>query len=66
MIGGGVEATGGRDQFPGHLHAQEHFAPGFVVVAGGCEDLWNALGREAVVQEADDGLPMGGAQGTST
>ena len=35
MIGGGVETTGGRDQFSGHFHAQQHFASGFFVVAGG-------------------------------
>jgi len=43
MGGGGIETTGRREQFPGHLHAQEHFAPGFLVVAGGLEDLGDAL-----------------------
>ncbi len=49
MVGGGIEATGGRDQFSGHFHAQEHFAPGFVVVAAGLEDVWDALGGGAVL-----------------
>jgi hypothetical protein len=49
MVGGGVETTGGRDQLPGHLHAQEHFAPGFVVIGGGLEDVGDALGGGAVV-----------------
>jgi hypothetical protein len=47
MGGGGVETTGGRDQLPGHFHAYEHFAPGFLVVAGGLEDVWDALGGGA-------------------
>jgi len=64
MVGGGVETTGGRDQFPGHLHAYEHFVSGFIVVAGGFEDLLDALWGGAVLQEAEDGLPVWGAQGT--
>ncbi len=64
MIGGGVETTSGRDQFPGHPHAYEHFAPGFLVVAGDFEDLLDALWGGTVLQEAEDGLPMWGAQGT--
>jgi len=47
MVGGGIETTGGRDQFPGHFHADEHFASGFLVVAGGLEDVWDALGGGA-------------------
>ncbi len=49
MGGGGVETTGGRNQLPRHFHADEHFAPGFLVVAGGCEDLGDALRGGAVV-----------------
>jgi len=49
MGGGGVETTGGRDQLPGHFHADEHLAPGFFVVAGGLEDVRDALGGGAVV-----------------
>jgi hypothetical protein len=49
MVGCGIETTGGRDQFSRHLHAYEHFAPGFLVVAGGLEDLWDALGGGAVL-----------------
>ena len=66
IIGGGVETTGERDQFPGHPHADEHFAPGFIVVAGGFEDVLNASGGGAVVQEVEDGLPMWGAQRAGT
>ena len=43
MVGGGVEATGGRDEFPGLAHAQEHFAAGFVVIAGGVENGFDVL-----------------------
>jgi hypothetical protein len=49
MVGSGVETTGGRDQLPGRFHAQEHFAPGFVVIAGSREDLGDALRGGAVV-----------------
>jgi hypothetical protein len=49
MGGGGIEAAGRRDQLPGHFHAYEHFAPGFLVVAGGLEDRWDALRGGAVV-----------------
>ena len=65
MVGGGVETTGGRDQFPGHIHAYEHFTSCYIVVAGGLEDVRDALGSGTVLQEAEDGLPMRGAQGTS-
>ena len=64
MIGRGVETTGGRDQFSGHLHAHQHFASGFAVVAGGLEDVRDGLGDIAVLQEAQDGLPVGRADGT--
>ncbi len=64
MVGRGVETTGGRDQFSGHLHAYQHFASGFAVVAGGLKNVRDALGRVAVLQEAEDGLPIGGADGT--
>ncbi len=66
MVGGGIETTRGGDQFPGQLHACEHFAPRFMVVAGGFEDCRDALRGGAVLQEAEDGLPMWGVQGTST
>ena len=64
MVGGGVETTGGRDQFSGHFHTHQHFASGFAVVAGGLKNVRDALGRVAVLQEAEDGLPIGGADGT--
>ena len=64
MLGGGVETPGGGNQFSGPLHAYEHFASGFAVVAGGFEDVGDALGRVAVLQEAQDGQPVGGAKGT--
>ena len=64
MMGGGVETPGGRDQFPGALHAQEHFAPCFAVVAGGLQNVGDALGRVAVLQEAQDGLSVGRVDGT--
>ncbi len=64
MVGGSVETTGGRDQFSGHFHAHQHFASGFVIVAGGLEDVRDGPGDIAVLQEAQDGLPVGRADGT--
>ncbi len=66
MVGGRVETTGGRDEFTGHLHAQQHFASGFAVVAGGLENVRDGPGDIAVLQEAQDGLPIGRADGTGT
>src|SRR5438045_9713825 len=54
MIGGGVETTGGRDQFPGHFHTHQHFATGFAVVAGGLQNVGDGPGGVAVLQEAQD------------
>ena len=64
MVGGRVETAGGRDQFAGLQHAHEHFASGFAVVAGGGQNVGNAPGRVAVLQEVQDGLPVGGPEGT--
>ncbi len=66
MVGGGVETTGGRDQFSGHFHAHQHFASGFAVVAGGLQNVRDGLGDSAVLQEAQDGLSIGRADGTGT
>ena len=66
MVGGRVETTGRRDQFSGHFHAHQHFASGFAVVAGGLEDVRDGLGGVAVLQKAQDGLPVGRADGTGT
>ena len=49
MVGGGIETTGGRGQFSGHMHALQHFASCIVVVAGGLEDVRDAVGSGAVV-----------------
>ena len=49
MVGGGVEATGGRDEFASVFHTEKHFAPGLVVVAGGGEDGGDGLGGGAVM-----------------
>ena len=38
MVGDGVEAMTEGNEFTGLGHTQEHFATGFVVVAGGGED----------------------------
>ena len=56
MIGGGVETTGGRDQFSGHLHAHQHFASGFAVVAGGLKNVRDGPGDSAVLQKAEDSV----------
>ena len=54
MVGGSVETTGGRDQFSGPIHAYQHFASGFAVVAGGLENVRDGPGGVAVLQEAQD------------
>ena len=64
MGGGGVETTRGRDQFSGHFHAHQHFVSGFFVLAGGFENVWDSLGSVALLQEMEDGLPVGRADGT--
>ena len=64
MVGSRVETAGGRDQFAGPKHAHEHFASGFAVVAGGLQNVGDAPGGVAVLQEAEDGLPVGGTDGT--
>ena len=66
MVGGRVETTGRRDQFSGHFHAHQHFASGFAVVAGGLENVRDGSGGVAVLQEAQDGLPVGRVDGTGT
>jgi len=63
VVGGGIEATSGGEEFAGLLHANEHFAPGVVVVGGSVEDGGYVLGRGAGVQEVENGLTMGGVQG---
>jgi len=64
MVGGGVETPGGRDQFSGHFHAHQHFASCVSVIAGGLKNILDGLGGVAVLQEAEDGLPVGRADGT--
>ena len=44
MVGGGVETTGGREQFSGPLHAHQHFASCVSVVAGGLKNILDGLG----------------------
>ena len=66
MVGGGVETTGGRDQFTGHFHTHQHFASGFAIIAGGLKNVRDGLGDITVLQEAQDGLPVGRADGTGT
>lgn len=41
MVEGSVEAAIKGDEFAGVLHAHEHFAAGFVVVAGGGQDVFD-------------------------
>ena len=59
MVDGGVNATGRRDEFTCHFHAQEHFAPGFVIVAGCFEDIFDVAGVGLFAEEVQDGLTMG-------
>ena len=44
MVGGGVEAATEGDEFTGLLHAHEHFASGFVVIAGCDQDIFDGTG----------------------
>ena len=48
MVGSGVETRGRGDEFACVFHAQEHFASGFVVVAGGGEDGFDGVGGETM------------------
>ena len=66
MTGGGVEARGGGDELTGGLHAQEHFATGFVVVAGGGQDVFDVLRSGILQEELEDGLPVLGADRAGT
>ena len=52
VVGGGVETTVEGDEFASHLHAHEHFAPGFVVIAGGGEDVFDVTGIGTFAQES--------------
>jgi hypothetical protein len=61
----GVETAPDQDEFAGLFHAQHHFAPGFVVIAGGGEDRFDGLGAGTDMQEVEDGLALGGVDGTS-
>ena len=56
MCGDAIEATSGADQFAGQFHAGEHLAPGLRVVAGGGQDVRDALRARVLMQEAEDGL----------
>jgi len=60
VIGDGIEidARSHGNDFACLLHAQQHLAPGFGVVAGGAQDVFDAVGSGTVVQEAQNGLPM--------
>ncbi len=64
VIGGSIEARSHGNEFACLLHAQQHLAPSFVVVAGGAQDVFDAVGSGTVVQEAQNGLPMQGADRT--
>lgn len=65
MVGGGIEATGGRDQFTGVFHTEKHFATSLVVVAGGGEDGGDGLGCGTVMEEVEDGLSLGRMDGAA-
>src|SRR5579884_3182614 len=64
MVGDGVKAGGGGDEFAGQFHAQEHFAASFVVVAGGGEDRFDGLRIGTCAQKLEDGLTLGRTNGT--
>jgi len=49
MIGSGVETTSGGDEFACLLHTQEHFTPGFVVIAGGTQDVVDGAGSRLLI-----------------
>ena len=52
VVGGGVEAAIEGDQFTGMLHAHKHFAPGFIIVAGGVQDVFDVTGIGTFAQES--------------
>jgi len=64
MMGGGVAALIQGDEFTGLLHTPEHFAPGFVVIAGGVQDVLDGTGIGTRTQEVQDGLALRRADGT--
>ena len=63
MVGGGVEAASEGDEFTGMLHAHEHFATSFVVVAGSGQDVFDVTGIGTFVQKLEDGTAVWGADG---
>jgi hypothetical protein len=44
MPGSGVETTIQGDEFTGLGHTQQHFASGFIVVAGSSENIFDGTG----------------------
>ena len=64
MIGGGIEATIQGDEFAGLGHAQEHLAPGGVVIAGGLQDGVEGTGGRLLAQEVQNGLALRRTDGT--
>ena len=61
VVEGGVEATIEGDEFTSVLHAQEHFASGFVVVAGGRKNGFDGTAAGLLAEEVQDGLTVEGA-----
>ncbi len=65
MSRGGVETTGGRDQFAGHAHTDDHLTSSFVVITAGLEDVIDGASRGTFVEEAEDRLTLRRVDGSS-
>ena len=66
MTGGGVETAIKGDEFAGMLHTDEHFATGFVVVAGGGQNVFDGTGIGTFMQKSQDSPAVWGTDGTGT
>ena len=65
MVGGGVETTGGRDEFASHTHTHDHLAPSFIIIAGGMDDIFDGAGGGTLAEKAQDGLTVRRTDGAS-
>ena len=59
MISCGIEPASRGSEFASVEHALEHFAHAVVVLGGACGNVSGTQGSGAVLQGAEDGLPLG-------
>ena len=55
----GIEPASRGSEFASVEHALEHFAHAVVVLGGACGNVSGTQGSGAVLQGAEDGLPLG-------